>query len=1316
MGILLGIFNLLFSLLSGGANMALGLVKQAFGGIMQYHQMGIDFARSMGMSFKQAQAYTDVLTTRATDLAFRYGIAADAVKELQVNLAQASGKALMLNDEDAEKFVQINKLVGSNVAAQFTSEITTHLGGQLSSVTGAVSKAYATAAKSGLNAAQFSEKVAKNLSLANKLSFRNGVNGIIKMTALSEKLGFNLQSVERAAENFMDIDKAIEHSAQLQMLGGAAGAYGSNPLLMSYEANYDPEAFTERMTKTLGGYATFDANTGMANVNGMNRDFVKNIAQAMGISMDEAMSIAKKQSEVAYKEAHFGNEVRNRGYSKEQEDYIINSSYIGADGKLKMTDLQGREQDVDTLVKNGDLDKMMSLEGKSDEEIMRTQAATLTSINEKIEGLQTSALANMAASINEKLPNIYQMLEKFGPEIIDMAGELGTKIAKVVEEAIGFINQNADTIIGALGKIADAVGFILDHWVWFAAIYAGTKILGMLGRGLNLFRRGGRLLRRGGRLERRGARAARGGRIGRGVRSVGRGLRNGGRAAVRGLGRGGRALGRGVVSGGRALGRGVSSGARGLRNVVTRKARNTGNAIRGGGNIGAYSRYARSNYKALRASGAGRVKSLRLATRGPKVVTGANGTKNIVNSATGKIMGRVGSQGAKSLEATRALRGAKFVKGAGAFAIATSALGAGMEMNNFKDTKKDLDAQLASGQITQQEYNDTMKEASNNKNEAIGESVGAIAGGAIGSLLGPIGTAAGAWLGSEVGGFIGKHWQETTDFIKDTWNGPVRDFAEGVFGQAGAGIVDGVGDIVGGVANGVGDVLGGAASAVGDVAKGVWDGIGEVGTGVVDGFGQMLEGDIGGGLLTMGEGLFNGIGTVAEGVWHGVEDLAVGVWDGISSVATGVWDGVSDIASGVWGTISDGWNGFTNQVSTAWGAITDGVGAAWDWTTTAVSDAWNGVTSFVTDAWNGSIDTVTSVATSMWDGIGSLASNIFGGLGDLLGGIGSAIGDAWDWTTGAIGDAADWVAGAASDAWDFVTSGFGLFSKGGVVSGNQTEGDRVLARVNSGEMILNPDQQAKLFGLIDGLPGSLINGLFGNDIMSSFSSAVSGVWDGISSLFGGVGETLTSNASGLWDTISGLFGGITDAFSSTASGVFDVIGNTASGVFDGITSLFGFGSVVPDTYNPDDFSSPLIDSIFGKSSAEPTKTIGETLASINDSITSVLTNKNDVEAKPIGEREYIYEPRGTEVSNVGGNNITVNDFNVKINGTIRLEGGNSFKNIDVSQLLSDHQFVSSLKEIIKSSMNNDVNGGRFMNDSAQMRGLPAQTSLWGRKG
>lgn len=49
------------------------------------------------------------------------------------------------------------------------------------------------------------------------------------------------------------------------------------------------------------------------------------------------------------------------------------------------------------------------------------------------------------------------------------------------------------------------------------------------------------------------------------------------------------------------------------------------------------------------------------------------------------------------------------------------------------------------------------------------------------------------------------------------------------------------------------------------------------------------------------------------------------------------------------------------------------------------------------------------------------------------------------------------------------------FAKGGIVGGNSKSGDRVLARVNSGEMILNAAQQAQLFAIANGRMQPTVN-------------------------------------------------------------------------------------------------------------------------------------------------------------------------------------------------------------------------------------------------
>ena len=408
---------------------------------------------------------------------------------------------MMLNNNDAEKFVQINKLVGADTANAFTSTITKNLGGQIHTVTGAVSKAYATAMKSGLDAATFSKKVADNLSLANRYSFRNGIDGITKMTAMSEKLGVNMDSIAKSMDNFMDLDKAIENSAKLNMLGGAAGAFGSNPLTMAYEANYDPEAFMERAKDTLGGLATFDAKSGTANVNGMNRDFVKSIAEAMGISMEDAMTMAKKQAEIKYKESQFGGQLS--AIPESQRDFVLNKSYVGQDGQLKMTDSQGNERNVSDLQNSGELQKMQNLDNKSDGEIMRDMATQLSTVTEIMTGIKTSLTADAARAFSKIYNTLHDNLGSIGRALQDSLHPLWNRLADSVDNIMKYLEEHKGIIFQAIDILKNIISAVVNNFGTVIGILAAGSILGggkLLKGGFRAFKTGYRVFRGGGSM------------------------------------------------------------------------------------------------------------------------------------------------------------------------------------------------------------------------------------------------------------------------------------------------------------------------------------------------------------------------------------------------------------------------------------------------------------------------------------------------------------------------------------------------------------------------------------------------------------------------------------------------------------------------------------------------------------------------------------------------------------------------------------------------------------------------------------------------
>ena len=204
---------------------------------------------------------------------------------------------------------------------------------------------------------------------------------------------------------------------------------------------------------------------------------------------------------------------------------------------------------------------------------------------------------------------------------------------------------------------------------------------------------------------------------------------------------------------------------------------------------------------------------------------------------------------------------------------------------------------------------------------------------------------------------------------------------------------------------------------------------------------------------------------------------------------------------------------------------------------------------------------------------------------------------------------------------------------GGIVGGNSYSGDRILTSLNSGEMVLNKDQQTQLFKFIQNA----------SSILTKIGSS-----NGVTYY----------NASNKHSAIHNNVGG-------------NILSNILSTIFNSNSNI----------------------------------------------VSSALNTNNNIKTVPFGENSFRKIPKSdyTEYSYNKGGEIVVKDINLNVNGTLKLDAGTVTKNLDINQLLSDTTFISSLKDLIKQSINNDINNGRFMNDIASMRGMPSQVGLWGRK-
>jgi hypothetical protein len=447
----------LLSFASGAITLISNITLFGLRTAMQYHEKSIAFARSVGMSFKEATAYTSVLAKRAIDLGQRYGIAAEAVMKLEESLDNATNRQLMLSDVEAERMVRINKLVGEQVTSKFFEEMMVGMGAQIKATEGAVSKAYAEAAKRGLNASKMAEKVAQNLGMANRFSFRNGVDGLTKMVMQAEKLGASMSSVESAMGQFLELDSAIETAAHMQMLGGSAAAMFGNPLTAAFEANYDPEAFQKRLTDSLASYATFDEKTGMSHIGGMNMSFIRAIADALHISVDDVSKMAKKQAEVRYKENKFSPQLR--GISDQERDFILNRSQIEGN-RLKIGG-----QDVDELRRSGKLKEMMELSNMSAEEIEEKQALELVSINDKLEGIWTSLGGQLSEVFNKRMPKILGAINEIGETMNEAMPKITRALGEMMDELLS--DEGIKNIKNLVKALADSGATLISKTIEF---------------------------------------------------------------------------------------------------------------------------------------------------------------------------------------------------------------------------------------------------------------------------------------------------------------------------------------------------------------------------------------------------------------------------------------------------------------------------------------------------------------------------------------------------------------------------------------------------------------------------------------------------------------------------------------------------------------------------------------------------------------------------------------------------------------------------------------------------------------------------------
>ena len=463
-----------------------GIMKRAFtsawGLAKSYDAMSVATSRHMGLTYRDNISYTQTLISRTRDLAAAYGITAEKAAALQDSVAKATSRAIMLSNTQAESLAAVSKVLGEQIASEFQNKVVTSLGGSIAASMNVAQDAYTRASRMGLSAVEYSTKIAQNLNLVNSLHFRSGVDGLARMTALSERLGFNMQSLSNVAEKFSNLETALPSAASLQALGGSFSVYGADPLSWMYASMGDAEQLTRMVSDLVKGQSTFNTKSGIAELGVASKQYLRAAAQQLGMSYDELANIANRQATEQFARSRVGNLFDNITNGDEEfKNYILNKvQWNEKVQKFELTTANGKTIDIEKLSQTSEGIEALRQEWKqstmSDREAFIDAAQRITSYQERLEGINTMIGAMLAQKLMPFLElaktflfNNIQAITSVTAKGISLLTNpsfwlaTGKEIVAISLGGFASIVQNAVMwLLGPIGKGVQLLGWLLD--------------------------------------------------------------------------------------------------------------------------------------------------------------------------------------------------------------------------------------------------------------------------------------------------------------------------------------------------------------------------------------------------------------------------------------------------------------------------------------------------------------------------------------------------------------------------------------------------------------------------------------------------------------------------------------------------------------------------------------------------------------------------------------------------------------------------------------------------------------------------------------
>lgn len=449
-------------------------------------------------SKQQLDAYNVSMQGIMANIANKTGLTHKEIMSMQNAYGSTTGRSITANGTDLMKGALLGRFSGDlNLPAELANATEIFNMG-MSDTLEKINKIALQANKIGLDGRKYMKDLAKNLQMAQKYTFRGGVEGLMKMAKWAQNVRFDMTQLPTILDKLLDggLEGAITQGAQLQVLGGNF-AMGADPLAMMYEAIDDPEALAKRYAGMLKGMGTWNSKTGQVDFRGVSGLMIRQMAKITGLSVENLRNMASQDIK---REKITASTSFNSDLDEDQKSALINKAYYKDNkwmvntidnGEMELSQVTSKniknvqadtfegtiEQSLGHIVSSLDLltgatesgqlrlSKEITEGGNLDKEYQARRESWQKDFNDNFNNYKETVLGNMSEAsknfvktITEDADGVEQIVMLEIGEVTKELGDFRTKYDTNMQSIFAYLKQNGFVDTNEMKRSAGANG------------------------------------------------------------------------------------------------------------------------------------------------------------------------------------------------------------------------------------------------------------------------------------------------------------------------------------------------------------------------------------------------------------------------------------------------------------------------------------------------------------------------------------------------------------------------------------------------------------------------------------------------------------------------------------------------------------------------------------------------------------------------------------------------------------------------------------------------------------------------------------------